>query len=54
VCPRMRRVDQINERLLRVLALDGCVGSTDGHDELVECGFVKGNDTPKRHDVLHK
>jgi hypothetical protein len=36
------------------MGLDGRTGSMEGHDESFECGFMKGRDTPKRHDVSHK
>jgi hypothetical protein len=38
-----------DKRLMGAWALDGCTRSTEGHNELVECGFTKGHDTPKRH-----
>jgi hypothetical protein len=34
--------------------IDGCTRSTEGCDDSVECGFMKGYDTPKRHDISHK
>jgi hypothetical protein len=34
--------------------LDGRIGSTKGRGDSFECGFAKGRDTPKRHDVSHK
>jgi hypothetical protein len=34
--------------------LDGHTGSMEGHDNLFECGFMKGRDTPKIHVVSHK
>jgi hypothetical protein len=34
--------------------LDGCTGSMEGCDELVECGFTKGCDTHKRRIILEK
>jgi hypothetical protein len=42
----------------RDMTVDGCVGlfghigSMEGHDKLFKCGFTKGHDTPKRHDVF--
>jgi hypothetical protein len=35
-----------------VRALDGHTRSTEGHNELVECGFVKGNETPRDTSFL--
>jgi len=36
------------------VGLDGCTNSMEGNNETFECGFGKGNDTPKIQDVLHK
>jgi hypothetical protein len=32
-------------------SLDECTRYTEGWDELLECGFMEGHDTPKRDDV---
>jgi hypothetical protein len=52
--PRMGCTGPRNEWLMGARAMDGHIGSTEGCDNLVECGFTKGHDTPKRHDVSNK
>jgi hypothetical protein len=43
-----------NKRLMDAWDLDGCIGSTNGRNESIEFGLVKGNDPPKRHEISHK
>jgi hypothetical protein len=54
VCPRMGHAGPRYIHLLGARALDGCIRSTEGRNELVECGFTKRHNTPMRHNVSHK